>query len=85
MLHPLKPSVSDSLKGGAEGHCVGVSATARGAEVLLTGAPPKVFSVDTNYLDCSSYLIMSFSVLQRIPSIRSEKCYSIKLSEYFFF
>ena len=29
VLHPLKPSVSDSLQGGAEGHCVGVSVTAQ--------------------------------------------------------
>ena len=52
--------------------------------MLLTGAPPKVFSVDINYLDCSSYLITSFSVPKGyLP--RSEKCHSIKLSEHFFF
>ena len=28
-LHRLKPSVPDSVKGGEEGHCFGVSATAQ--------------------------------------------------------
>ena len=28
-LHPLEPSVSDSVKGGEEGHCFGMSATAQ--------------------------------------------------------
>ena len=56
-----------------------------GAEVLLTGAPPKVFSVDINYLDCSSYLITSFSVPKGyLPSDLRNAILSSCLSIFFF-
>ena len=56
-----------------------------GAEVLLTGAPPKVFSVDINYLNCSSYLITSFSVPKGyLPSDLRNAILSSCLSFFFF-
>ena len=52
--------------------------------MLLTGAPPKVFSVDTNYLDCSSYLITSFSVRKGyLPSDLRNAILSSCLSIFF--